>query len=121
MGDFQEVYDEFKNTDLNWMMINGTDGNMETRERASKVFTDNGYTMPIYFDEGLSGKDDLEIQKSAAANYPLKGYPTTVFIDRGGNVAGIYTGALNKETLKKLVAFIMDDANVGRPLQDALK
>lgn len=121
MGDFQEVYDQFKDTDLNWMMVNGTDGQYETREKANKLFTDNGYTMPIYFDEALSGKDGVDVQSSAAANYPIQGYPTTAFIDRSGGVAGVYTGALDKETLKKLVEFIMDDNNIGKPLKDALK
>lgn len=111
----------FKDTDLNWMMVNGTDGQTETREKATKVFTDGNYTMPIYFDEALSGKDGVDIMDSAAANYPIQGYPTTVFIDRAGNVAGAYTGKMDAKTLQKLVEFLMDDENIGKPLADALK
>lgn len=121
MGDFQKVYEEFEDTDIHFMMINGTDGRMETREKAIKYWTDNGYTMPIYFDEAMAGRDGLTINDSANAQYPIQGYPTTVFVDREGNIAGIAPGMLHGDQLRLLVEFIMDDANIGRPLTDALK
>ncbi len=121
MGDFQEVFDEFKDTDLKFVMINGTDGRMETREIATKYWNDNSFTMPIFFDEAMAGRDGLELNVSANAQYPIQGYPTTVFVDREGNIAGIAPGMLHGDQLKLLVEFIMDDANIGRPLTDALK
>lgn len=119
MVDFQNVYDKYKDTDLNLMMINGTDGQRETRELADQLFDENGYSMPIYYDEALAGKGELDINQSANAAYRITGYPTTAFIDREGNLAGYYTGALDKKRLEKLVEFLMDDNNIGKPLADA--
>lgn len=121
MPDFQTVYDNYRDKGMNFMMVAGTDGQRETRESAKKLFDDNGYTMPIYYDEALMGRDDLDMMQSANAAYRISGYPSTVFIDSDGNVAGIYTGALDEGRLTKLVDFLLDESNNGKSLELALK
>lgn len=121
MPDFQKAYDNYKDQDVNFMMIAGTDGQRETRESARALFEKEGYTMPIYYDEALMGKDGSDIMESANAAYRISGYPSTVFVDRDGYVVGIYTGALDEARLTKLVDFIMDESNSGKSMEDALK
>lgn len=119
MGDFQKVYDEYSGKGLNMMMINATDGNRESREDADKYFAKEGYSMPILYDEALAGRDGIDIEQSANLSFGVMGYPTTVFIDKGGNLAGAHTGPLDEANLKKIVEFIMDDANTGKSLAEA--
>lgn len=121
MPDFQRVYDNYKDKDITFMMIAGTDGQRETRETAKALFDEEGFTMPIYYDEALMGKDDLDVMASANAAYRISGYPSTVFVDSDGFVAGIYTGALDEARLTKLVDFLMDENNNGKSLEDAFK
>lgn len=121
MPDFQKVYDKYKDENITFMMIDGTDGKRETRESADKLFEENAYTMPIYYDEALMGRDGLDIMVSANAAFRISGYPSTVFIDSEGYVSGIYTGALDEARLTKLVDFMLDESNNGKSLEEALK
>ncbi len=120
MPDFQKVYEEYKDTDLNFMMINATDGQMETRAKGEQFIEENGYSFPVYYDEAISGRDGLTISDSANAVYGISGLPSTLFIDREGNVVGLYSGVMDEARLKKVIEFIMDDANIGKSLADAL-
>lgn len=120
MDGFQKVYDEYKGKDVVFMMVNATDGQMETKEKAVKYIKDNGYTMPFYIDEALSGKDGLDVSHSANGVYGVSSYPTTIFINSEGNIAGGAPGMLNEDQFRKLVEFVSDDANIGRPIAEAL-
>ncbi len=121
MPDFQKVYDKYKGERIEFMMVAGTDGKRETRESADNFLNENGYTFPVYYDEGLMGRDNLDILESANAAYMVSGYPSTAFVDSDGNLIGVYTGALDEARLTKLVEFIMDEANNGKTMEDALK
>lgn len=121
MPDFQNVYDKYKDENIVFMMVAGTDGQRETRESADKYLESNSYTLPIYYDEALVGRDNLDILESANAAYMVSGYPSTVFVDSDGYLVGIYTGALDEGRLTKVVDFIMDEANNGKSLEEAFK
>lgn len=103
MGDFQEIYDEYKDTDLKIMMINATDGQNETIESALKYIQEGGYTLPYYFDQAMSEKDGTKISDSALVNYQVPAYPATVFIDREGNVFKSQMGLMHKDDIKKVL------------------
>lgn len=98
MPDFEEVYTQLKD-EVEFMMINLTDGYRETKSSAQKFITESGYTFPIYFDT----------TQQAATDYRAYSIPLTIFIDKdgylaqmddgyGNKVAG-FQGAINKETL----------------------
>lgn len=121
MPDFQEVYDKYKGQNIEFMMIAGTDGKRETRETADSFLKENTYNLPVYYDEALFNRDGLDVLDSANAAYMISGYPSTVFVDSDGNVAGIYSGALDQARLTKLVEFIMDENNNQKSMDEALK
>jgi len=88
MPHFNEVYASKKH-DVIFMMIDLVDGQRETQAKGQKYVKDQGYDIPIYFDS----------QQQAAATYGISSIPTTVFIDKDGNIVTGYQGAIDKETL----------------------
>lgn len=93
---------EFNQTskDLNgevvFLMINQTDGNRETIEKASNYVDSQGFTFPVYYDTKLE----------AAYLYNVTAIPTTFFIDKEGFVVSQITGAMSKELLLTKIAEI---------------
>lgn len=82
---------------VEFLMINLTDGQRETKEKAMKFLKDNDLEMDILYD----------LDYSAANAYNIRGIPRTIFIDKGGNIIYDREGALNDEILdtniKKLI------------------
>lgn len=82
---------------VEFLMINLTDGQRETKEKALKFLKDNNLEMDVLYD----------LDYSAANAYNIRGIPRTIFIDKGGNIIYDREGALNYEILetniKKLI------------------
>ena len=58
--------------------------------------TEGGYTFPVVFDvDGMAG-----------ATYGITAYPTSFFIDAGGNVVAYYMGAMDAKLLQKGIDMI---------------
>ena len=89
MPDFQEAYKEY-GEEIQFLMVNLTDGYQETVEKASSFINDAGYTFPVYFDTDTAG----------AATFGVYSIPMTFFIDKDGNMAAYAQGAINQETLQ---------------------
>lgn len=90
MPDFQEKYLELGDN-VQFLMINMTDGNRETVESASAFIAKKGYTFPVFFDTDLN----------AANTYGAYSLPMTVLIDAKGNLVTYAIGAISGETLQK--------------------
>ncbi len=95
MPDFQEVYEAMGN-EVQFLMINLTDGKQETVEKASAFLSEKGYTFPVFFDQ----------DSDAANTYRIYSIPTTFFIDAHGNIVAQATGAMDRETLQRGIDMI---------------
>lgn len=95
LPDFQEVYDEM-GSDVQFLIVNMTDGSRETVETASAYLADQGYTFPAYYDTQLS----------AAMAYGVSAIPCTYFIDAQGCAMARSTGAIDAQTLLKGISLI---------------
>jgi thiol-disulfide isomerase/thioredoxin len=89
MPHFEKFYKEF-GQDINFLMVNMTDSNLETLEKAKAFLEQSGYTFPVYFDT-------LE---SAAAAYNIRGIPLSYFLDEELNIVAYKLGAMDEDTLK---------------------
>lgn len=89
MPDFDEMYQKLGD-EVNFFMVNMTDGSRETVEAAKKFIEDSGYSFPIYFDTDLD----------AAMTYGVNSLPSTYFIDAEGHAIARGQGAIDAETLK---------------------
>ena len=90
MPDFQEKYLELGDN-VQFLMINMTDGDRETVESASAFIAKKEYTFPVFFDTDLN----------AANTYGAYSLPMTVLIDAKGNLVTYAIGAISGETLQK--------------------
>lgn len=100
MPHFNEVYAEEKDNVV-FMMVDMVDGQRETQKKGQQYIADQGYDLPVYFDN----------QQQAAAAYGISSIPTTVFIDKDGNIVTGYQGAIDKDTLLKGIDLIKDKNN----------
>ena len=95
MPDFEAKYQEL-GSDVQFLMINMTDGDRETMETASDFIAKKGYTFPVFYDT----------QYSAAIAYSVYSLPTTFFIDANGVGVAYANRAINAETLQRGIDMI---------------
>ena len=89
MPDFQAAY-EALGEDVQFLMVNMTDGSRETLESAQDYIAQQGFTFPVLFDTA----------SSAAIAYGVYSLPTNYFIDAQGNGIAQARGAIDAETLQ---------------------
>ena len=95
MPDFQERYLAL-GEDVQFLMINMTDGSRETVDSATGFIEENEYTFPVYFDT----------ESDAAYTYGAYSLPTTYFIDAEGNAVARGVGALSAADLQRGIDMI---------------
>ena len=98
MPDFNEKYLEI-GEEVQFLIINMTDGSRETIETASAFIAEQGYSFPVFYDT----------DQDAAAIYGVYSLPTTYFIDAEGNAIAQATGAIDEGTLQRGIDMIISD------------
>ena len=98
MPDFYEKYLEL-GKDINFIMVNSTDGSRETVEIASEFIKSTGYSFPVYYDN----------DSDASMKYGVYSLPTTFFIDADGNFVTYATGAISGDILQKGIDMIYNE------------
>ena len=93
---FDEVSAELAG-DVQFLMVNVTDGSSETLDSAREFISESGYSFPVYYDTDLS----------ATFSYGAYSLPQTWFIDAEGNLVAGARGALNENTLRQGIDMIM--------------
>ena len=96
MPDFQAKYEEIGD-DVQFLMVNMTDGSRETTEIASSFIEKKGYTFPVFYDTAID----------AAMKYGVYSLPTTYFIDKEGYAIAQATGAIDGDTLQRGIEMIV--------------
>ena len=100
MPDFEEAFKTY-GAQVNFVMVNLTDGYYETVTGARKFISTAGYTFPVYFD----------IYGEAAAAYSIEAIPQTYFIDSNGKITHFTTGMISKSALTEKIETILSDGN----------
>ena len=95
MPDFHEKYLEL-GEDIQFLMINATDGSRETVDIASGFIAQQGYTFPVYYDTA----------SDASMTYVAYSLPTTFFINAQGHAIAQATGAIDADTLQRGIDMI---------------
>lgn len=90
MPHFEDAYQKY-GEDINFVIVNLTDGARETVENASDFIEEQGYTFPLYFDTNTEG----------AVTYGTYSIPVTYFIGADGVPVAQANGALDAATLQK--------------------
>ena len=95
MPDFDEKYMEI-GEEVQFLMINMTDGQRETVESAAAFISEKGYSFPVFYDKNAE----------AAMAYAAYALPTTYFIDKAGNALARASGAIDADTLQRGIDLI---------------
>ena len=95
MPDFNEKYLEL-GEEVQFLMINMTDGSRETVAIASEFIKESGYSFPVFYDTKMD----------AANTYGAYSLPMTFFIDADGYPVARATGAIDGETLMRGIDMI---------------
>ena len=95
MPHFQQKYLEL-GEQVQFLMVNMTDGSKETKAAASAFIADKGYTFPVLYDTDMDG----------AITYEVYSLPITFFIDAKGDLVAYASGAISSETLQKGIDMI---------------
>ena len=95
---FQSAWEEYGDQ-VEFMIVNLTDGYNDTFEAAMKVVTENEYMFPVYFDVASEG----------AVAYSIRSIPMTFFIDVRGVIVSEHLGMLTEQTLEAGIQSILPD------------
>ena len=95
LPDFQSAYEAY-GEEVEFLLVNLTDGMQETKETATDFMETEGYTLPVYYDT----------KQEAAYAYQVYSIPTTYLIDASGEVVAKASGMIDKEILEEGIALI---------------
>lgn len=102
MPDIQKLYEEFDQEGEDALVILGVaapNPGKEKSEDGIKTFLEeNGYTYPVLMDT----------EAGLFQTYGITSFPTTIMIDRDGNLFGYATGQLNEETMRSIIQQTME-------------
>lgn len=97
MPDFNEAYADY-GEEIQFLMVNMTDGSQETLETAKAFVEESGYTFPVYYDTDMD----------AAMTYGVTSLPTTFFINAEGHAITYANGSIDKEILELGIGMITE-------------
>lgn len=97
MPDFNEAYLN-QGEEIQFLMVNMTDGSRETLDIAKAFVADSGYSFPVLYD----------VNQEAAMTYGVSSLPTTLFIDADGVMTAYAMGAIDAETLQRGIGMITE-------------
>ena len=92
LPDFQKAYEEY-GEDVQFVMINLTDGERETEAVVQAFLEENGYTFPVYYD----------LRYHASEAYNITSIPQTLFVDKNGYVYTAHVGMLSESILNNAI------------------
>lgn len=95
MPEFHTVYKEL-GEEVQFLMVNLTDGQRETVEKGAAYIEAEGFTFPVYYDTAREG----------ANTYGIYSIPTTFFIDKDGIILTGVQGTIDEATLRKGIDLI---------------
>lgn len=100
MPDFNAVYKQYP--EVQFLMVNATDGIQETEEAARAYVEEQGFEFPVFYDK----------EQQAVYAYQVSGLPATFFIDASGNLVTYATGMLDKSTLEQGIEMLIEDSKM---------
>ena len=96
MPDLEDAYRTY-GEEVQFLMVNLTDGASETLETASGYIAQQGYTFPVYYDTTMEG----------AVNYGVYAIPVSYFIDAEGQVRATHEGMISAEALENNIQALL--------------
>lgn len=99
MPEIQSYYESYGDQ-IQFLVVNLTDGSRETVDTASAFIDEQGYTFPVFYDTEMDG----------AITYGVSAIPVTYFIRADGTLAAWIQGAMTETQLQKGIDLLLEDA-----------
>ncbi|MBR5867854.1 MAG: TlpA family protein disulfide reductase [Clostridia bacterium] len=96
MPDFEDAAKTYPQ--VQFLMVNATDGIRETKKRAKAYVAEEGFTFPVVYDT----------KRDAVKSYRVTSFPTTYFIGADGTVVTGAGGMLDRATLEIGIGMILE-------------
>lgn len=96
MSHFQKLFEEY-GKDVQFLMINLTDGQRETKEDAKAFVDEAEYSFPVFYDTNSSAQN----------KYSIVSIPQTFFINSEGKIITYTQGAISETKLKSGIEQIL--------------
>ena len=96
MPDFNKAYKEYP--DVQFLMVNATDGVQETKQTAKRYIDDEGFEFTVLYDT----------EQDAVNSYYVSGFPSTFFINEHGELVTYANGMLDYDTLVKGIEMLTE-------------
>ena len=100
LPDFESLYEEYKDQ-VSFLMVDLTDGQRETKDKALEFIKKQGYSFPVYFDSDFS----------AADAYSISSVPLTLFVDKDGNLYQAQIGMTGEAVLREYIEALLKQAD----------
>ena len=97
MPDFEEAYKTY-GEEVEFLMVNLTDGYSETLSSARAFLEDTGYTFPVYFDTKSEGM----------MTYQVYSIPCTYFLDAEGALVTKNIGMITADAIQQGIELIRE-------------
>lgn len=97
MPDFQKAWEQYGDQ-VQFMVVNMTDGSRETLDIATAFVAQSGFTFPVFYD----------VNQEAAQKYAVYSIPSTYFIDAQGGLTARANGAISLGTIEKGISMILE-------------
>ena len=94
---FEAAYQEYGDQ-INFLMVNLTDGAQETKATAQNYIDGEGFTFPVYFDT----------MGQAVSGYSLYSIPVTAVITADGKLLSTHVGSLSESAVEVLVQSVLN-------------
>ena len=98
MPDFHALWEE-RGEEIQFLMVNLTDGSRETVETALAFIKEQGYEFPVYYDMDQQGY----------LAYQTYSIPTTYFLDAEGHAVARANGAIGPDILNEGIRLITEE------------
>ena len=95
MPEFEKVFQDLGD-EIQFIMLDVTDGQRETRAIGEQFINDQGYTFPVFFDSW----------QEASLAYGIRYIPTTIFINRDGYMVAGAQSAIDESILLQGIEMI---------------
>ena len=104
MPDIENAYREYGD-EIQFILVNLTDGDSETVATASGYISEQGYTFPVYYDIVQEGASTL----AGATAYNVTSIPITYFIDAEGNILAYASGMMSASRLQSGIDLLLPE------------
>ena len=96
MPDLEQAYLDYGDQ-VQFLIIDLTEGRSETVEMASEYIASQGYTFPVYYDT----------EQSAAQAYAITAIPMSCFIDARGTLVSSHVGTISAQELTENILSLL--------------